>query len=324
MRLSEWRENAPLAEAASDAVMAVVEPLLVDLGASADPESWVVWGEDPGMKYSILAPALGGLITVAVRPLGSQDGPRAGAKLIRWSKLAVSELNIDSTGGHRIVAVQVESYVLKGVDEEADHICEFVRNLIAGIENRVPQIQQLVPGYAPVMAAGPAAGVASTAPASSASRTRRGAAGQSKPAASARKREPASHGLRPLVAAPVPKATPPAAAPAQPAAAPAQPAAAPAQPAAAMPDADAAVPAAAAAPPPAEGTPAAPATLPALGPVIPVPMHRVPHTGQPATSSAPAMPVAPDRAQPPREGWGERRPIPEQPPAHKKQKRWMP
>jgi hypothetical protein len=318
MRLSEWRENAPLAEAASDAVMAVVEPLLVDLGASADPESWVVWGEEPGMKYSILAPSLGGLITVVVRPLGSQDGPRAVAKLIRWSKLAVSELNIDSTGGHRIVAVQVESHVLKGVDEEADHICEFVRDLIAGIENRVPQIQQVVAGYAPVMAASPAAGVASTAPASGASRARRGAAGQPKSAASARKREPVSHGPRPLVAAPVPKSTPPAAAPAQPSATPAQPAAAAA-------DAEAPAPAAAAAPPPDAGPPAPPATLPSPGPVVPVPMHRVPHTGQPATpASPPAMPAVPDGAQPRRESWVEPRPVPEQPPAHRKQKRWMP
>ncbi len=47
MRLSEWRKKAPLAEAVSNQVMAVVEPLLEDLGAKGDPECWVAWGEDP-------------------------------------------------------------------------------------------------------------------------------------------------------------------------------------------------------------------------------------------------------------------------------------
>jgi hypothetical protein len=139
MRLSEWRKKAPLAEAASDDVMAIIEPILVDLGARADADCWVIWGEDPGMKYSILAPALAGLISIAVRPLGSIEGPRATGKLTRWSKLNVTELGVEAAGGHRIVAVQVESYVLKGVDDEADRICEFVRGIVAGVENRIPQ-----------------------------------------------------------------------------------------------------------------------------------------------------------------------------------------
>jgi hypothetical protein len=45
-------------------------------------------------------------------------------------------LGVEASGDRRIVGVQVESFVLKGVDEEADRICEFVRGLIAGIENR--------------------------------------------------------------------------------------------------------------------------------------------------------------------------------------------
>lgn len=167
MRLSEWRANAPLAEAASDDVIARLEPLLADFGVPADPECWVAWGEDPAMRYSILVPSLAGLVSLVVRPMGSQDGPRASARLIRWSKLAVSELDVDSTGGHRIVAVQVESYVLKGTDDEADRIVQFVRGLIATIENRFPQpVSQLVapgyvpPGYATSAGAGPTGGKA--------------------------------------------------------------------------------------------------------------------------------------------------------------------
>jgi hypothetical protein len=161
MRLSEWRKNAPLAEAASNQVMAAVLPVLVDLGAKADAECWVIWGEDPGMKYSLLAPALAGLITVAIRPLGSEEGPRATGKLTRWSKLNISELAVEASGGHRIVAVQIESYVLKGIDDEADRICEFVRGLVAGIENRIPQ-QVIAPVAVtgPAVAAAVAAGVA--------------------------------------------------------------------------------------------------------------------------------------------------------------------
>jgi hypothetical protein len=138
MRLSEWRKTAPNKESLSNRVLAILKPVLVDLGAEADADCWVCWGDDPEMRYSILAPTVAGLVTVAVRLSGS-DGARATAKLVRWSKVSVSELGIDAAEGHRLVAVQVESQVLKGVDEEADRICDFVRGLIAGIENRNPQ-----------------------------------------------------------------------------------------------------------------------------------------------------------------------------------------
>jgi hypothetical protein len=138
MRLSEWRKTAPSKEALSNRVLAILKPVLVDLGAEADADCWVCWGDDPEMRYSILAPTIAGLVTVGVR-LSGPDGARATAKLVRWSKVSVSELSIDAADGHRIVAVQVESQVLKGVDEEADRICDFVRGLIAGIENRNPQ-----------------------------------------------------------------------------------------------------------------------------------------------------------------------------------------
>ena len=137
MRLGEWRKTAPSKESLSSRVLAILRPVLVDLGAEADAECWIAWGDDPESRYSILAPTVAGVIAMAVRITGP-DGPRATAKLIRWSKLSVSELAIEASGGHRIVAVQVESLVLKGIDAEADRICEFVRGLLAGIDGRNP------------------------------------------------------------------------------------------------------------------------------------------------------------------------------------------
>lgn len=139
MRLSEWRKTAPSKESLSNRVLTVLRPLLVDLGAESDAECWVAWGEDPEYRYSVLAPALAGLISVAVRLGAPDEDPRATARLIRWSKVSVTELSVEASGGHRMVAVQVESLVLKGIDAEADRICEFVRGLIASVEDRNPQ-----------------------------------------------------------------------------------------------------------------------------------------------------------------------------------------
>jgi hypothetical protein len=126
-------------------VMAVLKPVLGDLGADPDPECWVAWGDDPEFRYAVLAPTPAGLISVAIRLSGPDQGPRATAKLVRWSKLSVSELAVEASGGHRIVAVQVEGQVLKGVDEEADRVCAFVRGLIAGIDGRAPQAIPVAP-----------------------------------------------------------------------------------------------------------------------------------------------------------------------------------
>jgi hypothetical protein len=151
MLLSEWRKGAPNRETLNNKVLAVLKPVLTDLGADADPAAWVLWGDDPEFRYSVLAPTPAGLIVAAVRLGGNSDGPRVTGKLVRWGKLAVGELSVESSAGHRIVATQVEGQVLKGVDEEADRICEFVRELLAGIDGRnviqqaTPVIVQAVP-----------------------------------------------------------------------------------------------------------------------------------------------------------------------------------
>ena len=136
MQLGEWRKTAPNRECMSNAVLSVLKPVLSDLGAAADPDCWVQWGEDPGIRYLVMVPTRAGLISTAIRVNTGTDGPRATGKLVRWARLQLSELSVESAAGHRIVAVQVEGQVLKGVNAEADRICEFVRGLIAAVDGR--------------------------------------------------------------------------------------------------------------------------------------------------------------------------------------------
>lgn len=136
MQLGEWRKKAPNRECMSNAVFNVLKPVLTDLGASEDPDCWVQWGEDPEIRYLVMVPTRAGLISTAVRVNTGPDGPRATGKLIRWARLQMSELSVESAAGHRVVAVQVEGQVLKGTDGDADRICEFVRGLIAAADGR--------------------------------------------------------------------------------------------------------------------------------------------------------------------------------------------
>jgi hypothetical protein len=137
MLLSEWSSVAPNSGCMSEAVLDALGPVLSDMGAGEDPECWVAWGEDPNYKYSVLAPTAAGLVMVAVRlNPGSDAGPRATAKLVRWPKIQIGDFSIEAADGHRVVAVQVEGLVLKGTDDVASSICEFVRGLIAGSDGR--------------------------------------------------------------------------------------------------------------------------------------------------------------------------------------------
>lgn len=136
MRLSEWRVRAPVRDALGTKVMAVVTPVLGVLDGGADPEVWVVWGDDPATKYSILVPTPAGLIWLAVRVNLAGLGPRATAKVIRWPRLQLGELVVETEGPHRMVSFQVDSAVLRGADEVADSIGRFALVLIAAVEGR--------------------------------------------------------------------------------------------------------------------------------------------------------------------------------------------
>jgi len=136
MRLSEWRTRAPHKDALTAKVMAVIDPVLASLGAEPDPSTWIVWGEDPGVRYVILVPTDAGLLQVLVRVNVPGEGPRASAKVIRWSRIQVGELGLEMVSGHRLLGFQVESHILRGSDAEGDAIASFALELFARIDGR--------------------------------------------------------------------------------------------------------------------------------------------------------------------------------------------
>jgi hypothetical protein len=134
MRLSEWRAAAPSKEAVAAKVNAVVDPVVVSFGVGADPDCWVAWGEEPAQRYTILVPADAGLVACYVRVSVPLEGPRAAAKLLRWNRVQLGELAMETQSGHRLLSFQVEQLVLRGADEEADRIAAFAMDLYAGMD----------------------------------------------------------------------------------------------------------------------------------------------------------------------------------------------
>jgi hypothetical protein len=117
-------------------VLAVIEPVLASLGADPDPSSWVVWGEDPGVRYVLLVPTDAGLLQVLVRVNVPGEGPRASAKVMRWPRLQVGELGLEMVSGHRLLGFQVENHVLRGSDDDGDAIASFALEVFARIDGR--------------------------------------------------------------------------------------------------------------------------------------------------------------------------------------------
>lgn len=136
MRLSDWRVHAPHKDVMTPKVITVVEPVLATLGALPDPTCWVVWGEDPRVRFAMLVPTDAGLLQVLVRVNVPGEGPRATGKVIRWSRVQVGELALEMADGHRLVGFQVESHVLRGADEDGDNIAAFALELFARIDGR--------------------------------------------------------------------------------------------------------------------------------------------------------------------------------------------
>jgi len=136
MRFTGWRARAPQKESLTPKVEAAIKPALVALGGEADPETWIVWGDDPTARYTLLALSPAGLIIVAVRVNVPQEGPRTSAKLVRWDRVQTGELAMDVAGGHRHVSFQVEGQIMRGSDTDADDISAFALEVFAGIDGR--------------------------------------------------------------------------------------------------------------------------------------------------------------------------------------------
>ena len=136
MRLSEWRASSPSRAAGTAKIAAIVDPVLMALGAESDPDCWVAWGEDPAVRYTIFVPTPAGLITSYVRVNVSGEGPRATAKLIRWSRVQLGELSLETQADHRLLTFQVEQHVLHGADDKADQIGRFALQLMAAVDGR--------------------------------------------------------------------------------------------------------------------------------------------------------------------------------------------
>jgi hypothetical protein len=135
MRLSEWRAKAPVRDALGTKTMAIVTPVLGVMAIEEDPQAWVQWGDDPGTKYSIFVPLAAGLAIVNVRNLGAA-GYRAAGKVIRWSRVQLGDLSVETEGPHRMVSFQLESNVLRGADAVADAVGRFALVVFAAVEGR--------------------------------------------------------------------------------------------------------------------------------------------------------------------------------------------
>ena len=136
MRLSDWRASPPTRESMTLKVLGVIEPVLTAMGAEKDPSCWVLWGDDPSIRYSILVPTAAGLVICAVRVNVPGEGPRASAKLVRWSRVQLGELAVETQAGHRVTTFQVDQHVLRGADAVAERIAGFALALLAAVDGR--------------------------------------------------------------------------------------------------------------------------------------------------------------------------------------------
>jgi hypothetical protein len=157
MRLGEWRAAAPSKEAGGAKVAAVVDPVLNALGAGPDPHCWVAWGDEPASRYTIFVPTDPGLVACFVRVSVPGEGPRATTKLIRWNRVSIGELTVETQGGHRMLSFQIEQQILRGVDVEADEAAAFALRVIAAIDGRpLPALAEIAKGRTSTPAVAPA------------------------------------------------------------------------------------------------------------------------------------------------------------------------
>ena len=180
MRLSEWRATAPAKDAAGPKVAGVVDPVLKALGSEPDPHCWIAWGEEPANRFTVFVPTEPGLIACFVRTNVAGEGPRATSKLVRWNRVSIGELGVETQAGHRMLSFQLESQVLRGVDAEADRAAAFALRVIAAIDGRpLPAVEETKGRRKAPGGSGTARGAATSA----ASPPKRATAGTTKSAA---------------------------------------------------------------------------------------------------------------------------------------------
>jgi hypothetical protein len=141
MRLSEWRARGKSRDATAAKVWATVDPILTGLGAEPDPHAWVAWGDDPAIRFTVYVPTAAGMISCFVRVNISGEGPRATAKLLRWSRVQIGELSLETQAGHRLLTFQLEQQVIRAVDGEADLAAAFALDLFAAMDGRPAPVQ---------------------------------------------------------------------------------------------------------------------------------------------------------------------------------------
>jgi hypothetical protein len=135
MLLSEWRAAGIHPSAMTPKVDAVLAPVLEGLGAAADPDCWITWSEEP-TRWSMMTPTLGGLATIHVRVSAPQEGPRAAGKLTRWNRVQIGDYSIESHSGHHLLSFQIDSQVLRGVDDDCAPLAVFILRLLAALDGR--------------------------------------------------------------------------------------------------------------------------------------------------------------------------------------------
>lgn len=144
MRWSQWRAKSPFKDSVAPTVMAAVDSALEILGAEPDPECWVIWGDDPRVRYLLFVPMPAGLVQLNVRVAVPGEGPRASGKIVRWNRVQLGELAVEIQAGHRLVTFQVEAQPLNGADAAADAISAFALALFAAADGRPAPIARAV------------------------------------------------------------------------------------------------------------------------------------------------------------------------------------
>jgi|SRR5450759_2764924 hypothetical protein len=138
MRLSHWRATAPNPESLGATVESAVVAVLTSLGAEPDPDCWILWGDDPTVRWFLMAPTRAGLLEVNVRVNVTQEGPRAAGKLVRWSRVQIGDFQVEAPSGHRLLSFQIESHVLHAVDAECEAMAAFIQGIFAAVDGFRP------------------------------------------------------------------------------------------------------------------------------------------------------------------------------------------